>query len=198
MLNFKMKQNTVEDNPWSLTPLTFNNISVILVVVSLIGGGNRTKIIQVTFLPNHLLHWLLRKRLNINKRKYKQRWSTIPPISTKQTTSSHLKPLNIKQTMTHDVGNPSPGTHTNMGQDIIRKLHVSKGQKLFPWYFLGPYWLDLINWCLTPTLAVFQLSVLITTKVVSFNSGHGEVYLIMFVSDLSQVVSFLRVIRFPP
>jgi hypothetical protein len=29
-----MKQNTVEDNPWSLTTLTFNNISVILVEVT--------------------------------------------------------------------------------------------------------------------------------------------------------------------
>ena len=129
MLNFKMKQNTVEDNPWSLTPLTFNNISVILVVVSLIGGGNRTKIIQVTFLPNHLLHWLLRKRLNINKRKYKQRWSTIPPISTKQTTSSHLKPLNIKQTMTHDVGNPSPGTDTQIWVKVSSGIYMFQKDK---------------------------------------------------------------------
>ena len=31
-----------------------------------------------------------------NKRKIKQWWSTIPPISTKQTTTPHLKPLNMK------------------------------------------------------------------------------------------------------
>ena len=28
---------------------------------------------------------------------FKQRWSTIPPISTKQTITSHLNSLNIKQ-----------------------------------------------------------------------------------------------------
>jgi hypothetical protein len=43
----------------------------------------------------------------------------------------------------------------------------------------------------------------ITTKVVSLNPTHGEVYLIQdyvrkFVSDLRQVGGFLRVLRFPP
>ena len=43
----------------------------------------------------------------------------------------------------------------------------------------------------------------ITTKVVSSNPAHGEVYLIQhyvkkFVSDLRQVGSFRRVLRFPP
>jgi len=34
----------------------------------------------------------------------------MPPISTKQTTSSYLKSFNTKtKTMTYDVGNPSPG-----------------------------------------------------------------------------------------
>jgi len=46
-------------------------------------------------------------------------------------------------------------------------------------------------------------SVPITTKVVSLNPDHGEVYLmqhyvIKFVSDLLQVSGFLRVLRFPP
>jgi hypothetical protein len=46
-------------------------------------------------------------------------------------------------------------------------------------------------------------SVPITTKVVSSNPFHGEVhsiqhYVIKFVSDLWQVDSFLRVLRFPP
>jgi hypothetical protein len=46
-------------------------------------------------------------------------------------------------------------------------------------------------------------SVPITTNVVSSNPAHGEVYLIQhyvmkFVSDLLQVGSFLRVLRFPP
>jgi len=43
----------------------------------------------------------------------------------------------------------------------------------------------------------------ITTKVVSSNPVHGEVYsiqhyVIKFVSDLRQVGGFLRVLRFPP
>ena len=43
----------------------------------------------------------------------------------------------------------------------------------------------------------------ITTKVVSSNPVHGEVYsiqhyVIEFVSDLRQVRGFLRVLRFPP
>ena len=45
-------------------------------------------------------------------------------------------------------------------------------------------------------------SVPITTKVVSSNPIHGEVYLIhyvmKFVSDLRQVSGFLQVLRFPP
>ena len=45
-------------------------------------------------------------------------------------------------------------------------------------------------------------SVPITTKVVSSNPVHGEVYsihyVIKFVSDLPQVGDFLRVLRFPP
>ena len=46
-------------------------------------------------------------------------------------------------------------------------------------------------------------SVHITTKDVSSNPAHGEVYsvqyyVIKFVSDLRQVGGFLRVFRFPP
>jgi hypothetical protein len=46
-------------------------------------------------------------------------------------------------------------------------------------------------------------SVPITTKIVSLNPAHGEVYsiqhyVILFVSDLRQVSGFLRVLRFPP
>jgi hypothetical protein len=46
-------------------------------------------------------------------------------------------------------------------------------------------------------------SVPITTKVVSSNPVHGEVYsiqhyMIKFVSDLGQVGGFLRVLMFPP
>jgi hypothetical protein len=43
----------------------------------------------------------------------------------------------------------------------------------------------------------------ITTKVVSLNPAHGEVYLIQlyvmkFISDLLQVSDFLQVLWFPP
>ena len=46
-------------------------------------------------------------------------------------------------------------------------------------------------------------SVPITTKIVSSNPVHGEMYsiqhyVIKFVSDLRQVGGFLRVLRFPP
>ena len=33
------------------------------------------------------------------KRKFKQQWTAIPPISTKRTITSHLKSLNIKRSM---------------------------------------------------------------------------------------------------
>jgi hypothetical protein len=44
---------------------------------------------------------------------------------------------------------------------------------------------------------------MLSTKVVSSNPAHGEVYsiqhyVIKFVSDLQQVSGFLRVVRFPP
>jgi hypothetical protein len=47
------------------------------------------------------------------------------------------------------------------------------------------------------------IGVPITTKVVSSNPAHGEVYSIQhfffkFVRDLRQVGGFLRVLRFPP
>jgi hypothetical protein len=44
----------------------------------------------------------------IMKRKVKQRWSTIPPISTKRTITFHLNSLYTKKT-TSDGGNPGPG-----------------------------------------------------------------------------------------
>ena len=48
-----------------------------------------------------------------------------------------------------------------------------------------------------------ELSVPITTNIVSSNPVHGEVYsiqhyVIMFVSDLRQVSGFLQVLQFPP
>jgi hypothetical protein len=52
-------------------------------------------------------------------------------------------------------------------------------------------------------LQLHMQSVRITTKVVSLNPDHGEVYsiqhyVIKFVSDLRQVCGFLRVLGFPP
>jgi len=52
-------------------------------------------------------------------------------------------------------------------------------------------------------LQLTMQSVPITTKVVSSNPAHGEVYsiqhyVIKFVSDLRQVGRFLRMLRFPP
>jgi hypothetical protein len=41
------------------------------------------------------------------KRKFKEIWTTIPPISTKQTTTSHLNSLNINNTTIFGVANPS-------------------------------------------------------------------------------------------
>jgi hypothetical protein len=43
--------------------------------------------------------------VNIMKRKIKQWWSTIPPISTKRKIISHLKSLSIKKTLPYDVEN---------------------------------------------------------------------------------------------
>ena len=38
------------------------------------------------------------------KRNFKQRWSTIPPMSTKRTIAFHLNSLKTKMNMTNDVG----------------------------------------------------------------------------------------------
>ena len=53
---------------------------------------------------------------SIMKRKCKQRWSTIPPISTKRTSTSQLKSLNTIKTMTNDVGNLGPGQAHRCGR----------------------------------------------------------------------------------
>ena len=47
-------------------------------------------------------------KIDIMKIKYKQWWSRIPPISTNQTTTSYLKPLNTTKTMTYGIGNLGP------------------------------------------------------------------------------------------
>jgi len=45
------------------------------------------------------------------EKKFKQWWSAILSISTKWTTTSHLKSLNKVNTTTSDIGNPGPGLH---------------------------------------------------------------------------------------
>jgi hypothetical protein len=40
--------------------------------------------------------WSTIPPISTKQRKIKQLWSTIPPISTKYTITSHLQPLNIK------------------------------------------------------------------------------------------------------
>jgi len=46
---------------------------------------------------------------DIMKRKFKQRWSTIPSISKNWTTTSYFNPLNTQKTTAYSVGNPGPG-----------------------------------------------------------------------------------------
>jgi len=70
------------------------------------------------------------------------------------------------------------------------QLHVQSGAVVV----VIVWWLD---------LQLHVQSVPITTNVVSSNPAYGEVYsiqhyVIKFVSDLQQVDSFLRVLRFPP
>jgi len=60
-----------------------------------------------------------------------------------------------------------------------------------------------IVWYMDLQLHVRMRSVLITTKVLSSNPSHGEVYTIQqyvlkFVSELRQVGCFLRILTFPP
>jgi hypothetical protein len=48
----------------------------------------------------------------------------MPPISTKQTTSSYLKSFNTKaKTMTYDVGNPSPGLEQALKCDRVQAVN---------------------------------------------------------------------------
>jgi hypothetical protein len=54
------------------------------------------------------------KKQNIMKRRFKQWWSTIPPISTKRTINHLSAQLieQVKETTINDIGNPCPGTGT--------------------------------------------------------------------------------------
>jgi len=52
----------------------------------------------------------------VMKRMFKQWWSTIPPISTKRTITSHLKPLNAKRPghMAFEIWVLDWNRHTNL------------------------------------------------------------------------------------
>jgi hypothetical protein len=56
------------------------------------------------------------------ERNYKHWWSTIPQISTKWTTTSHLKSLNTKKTTTYDVGNPWSQSNHDINVHSTNKL----------------------------------------------------------------------------
>ena len=84
-------------------------------------------------------------------------------------------------------------------------MNVSCPLIYIPTVLLSSYYrgvvVAMIVWQLDLPLAA--QSVPITTKVVSSNPVHGEVYsiqhyVIKFVSDLRQVGGYLRVLRFPP
>ena len=56
------------------------------------------------------LHLLTLYICNFEKKGKTVIWSTLPPILTKWTNfTSNLKSLNIKKTITYDIGNPTPG-----------------------------------------------------------------------------------------
>ena len=57
------------------------------------------------------------------KEKLKQWWSTILPISTKRTTTSHLKSLNKEKTTTYDFGNLGPGLWQTQTNDVIKLVN---------------------------------------------------------------------------
>ena len=56
------------------------------------------------------------------KKMCKQGWSTLTPISTKLAITSHLKSLNVKMTMTYDVGNKGAVPITRLNISGIPKL----------------------------------------------------------------------------
>ena len=66
-----------------------------------------------------------------------------PPISTKQTITSHLKSLNIKNTMTYGAGNP----HNGLGK-VQKCCKVFLTDKVLPKLFFSFYWnsIDIFFW----------------------------------------------------
>ena len=73
-----------------------------------------------------------------------------PPISTKQTITSHLKSLNIKNIMTYGAGNP----HNGLGK-VQKCCKVFLTDKVLPKLFFSFYWnsIDIfsgLNWSFVP------------------------------------------------
>ena len=60
---------------------------------------------------------------------YKQWWLPISPKSTKRTITSHLKSLNIRQTM-YEVGNAGPGLGQTHKCGIKRQRNKFKNESL--------------------------------------------------------------------
>ena len=69
--------------------------------------------------------------------------------------------------------------------------------KLMKWWLQGVVVVEIISWL---DLQLPVQSVPITTNVVNSNLVHGSIqhYVIKFVSDMRQIGSFLRILRFPP
>jgi hypothetical protein len=61
-----------------------------------------------------------------NRRKQvSKRWSPMPPISTKRTTTSHLNSLKKKKTTVYDVGNQGPAlghAHKYVGVKLVNGI----------------------------------------------------------------------------
>jgi hypothetical protein len=74
---------------------------------------------------NHSPAVMVNNSTNIIKtNNHQQWWSTIPPISSKQTITSHLNSLNIKNTMTYDIGNPGLGQTQQCGGGVKLKSRL--------------------------------------------------------------------------
>ena len=65
-----------------------------------------------------------------NKKKVKLWWSTISPISTKQTITSHLNSLNTRKTMAYDVGNLGHGLGLTQKCDRVKLIVLIFTRKL--------------------------------------------------------------------
>ena len=71
---------------------------------------------------NENLLFLDWKTFLLMKGQFKQRWSTIPPISTKRIIPDHLKLLNIKKTTANAVGNSGPDLRQAHECDRLNRL----------------------------------------------------------------------------